>query len=192
MDRWHSVTRKDASMTRVFIDSAMSIDGFWADREGQSVFPLGDMHSSGLIEALVDRTGAVVMSRRSFEMAEDPDWFAGNYELQVPIHVITDAPPTKHPKEDGVTFSFHKNFAGAIAGARRSACGRDVAIIGERSAVEAAIAADEVDEIYLRIVPKLCGAGEPLIKDLRDVHREFDLFDVKTTGNAVHIHLMRN
>src|SRR5947208_16386496 len=57
--RWHSVTRKKAAMTRVFIDSAMSIDGFWADREGQSVFPLGDMHGSGLIKALVDRTGAV-------------------------------------------------------------------------------------------------------------------------------------
>jgi dihydrofolate reductase len=179
-------------MTRVFIDSAMSIDGFWADREGQSVFPLGDMHSSGLIEALVERTGAVVMSRRSFEMAEDSDWFAGNYELQVPIHVITDAPPTKHPKEDGgVTFSFYKDFAGALAGARNSARGRDVAIIGERSAVEAAITADEVDEMYLRIVPRMCGAGEPLIKDLRDTRIEFDLFDVKTTENAVHIHLVR-
>jgi dihydrofolate reductase len=179
-------------MTKIFIDSAMSIDGFWADREGQSVFPLKDMHTSGLIKTLVDRTGAVVMSRRSFEMADDPDWFAGNYELQVPIHVITDAPPSKHPKEDGgVTFSFYKDFAGALAGACNSARGRDVAIIGERSAVEAAIAADEVDEIYLRIVPKICGTGEPLIEDLGDVHREFDLFDVKTTSHAVHIHLVR-
>jgi dihydrofolate reductase len=179
-------------MTRVFIDSAMSIDGFWADREGKSVFPLGDMHSSGLIKALVDRTGAVIMSRRSFEMAEDPDWFAGNYELQVPIHVITDAPPTNHPKEKGgVTFSFHKHFADALAGARNSACGRDVAIIGERSAVEAAIASDTVDEFYLRVVPKLCGAGEPLIKELRGVRTEFELRDVKTTESAVHIHLVR-
>src|SRR5689334_21026734 len=111
-------------MTRIFIDAAMSIDGFWADREGQSVFPLEDMHSSGLIKTLVDRTGAVVMSRRSFEMADDPDWFAGNYELQVPIHVITDAPPSKHPKEGGgVSFSFCKNFAQALAGARNSARG---------------------------------------------------------------------
>jgi dihydrofolate reductase len=179
-------------MTKVYIDSAMSVDGFWADRDGKSVFPLGDMHSFGFIKTLVDRTGAVVMSRRTFEMADDPDWFAGNYELQVPIHVITESPPTKHPKEDGgVTFSFHKNFADALAGARNSACGRDVAIIGERSAVEAAIAVDEVDDLYLRIVPKLCGAGEPLMKDLKDVRREFEIADVQTTNNAVHIHLIR-
>lgn len=180
-------------MTKIFIDSAMSIDGFWADRDGQSVFPLDDMRGAGLIKTLVDRTGAVVMSRRSFEMADDPDWFAGNYELQVPIHVITDVPPTKHPKEDGgVTFSFYENFADALAGARNSACGRDVAIIGERSAVEAAIAADAVDEVYLRIVPRICGNGEPLIGDLGDVDRTFAIADVKTTGQAVHIRLVRS
>ena len=179
-------------MTKVFIDSAMSIDGFWADRDGRSVFPLKDLHTSGLINDLVDRTGAVVMSRRSFEMADDPDWFAGNYELQVPIHVVTDAPPPRHPREDGgVTFSFYNDFADAIAGARKSARGRDVAIIGERSAVETAIAVDEVDEIYLRIVPKICGTGEPLMRELGGVHREFDLLDVQTTSHAVHIHLVR-
>lgn len=179
-------------MTRVFIDSAISIDGFWADRDGKSVFPLRDLHNSGLVKELVDRTGAVVMSRRSFEMAEDPDWFAGNYELQVPIHVITDSPPATHPKEQGgVTFSFHKTFADALAGARNSARGRDVAIIGERRAVEAAFRTDQLDELYLRIVPTLCGAGERLIGELGDVRDDFQIFDVKTTNNAVHIHLLR-
>jgi dihydrofolate reductase len=180
-------------MARVFIDSAMSIDGFWADRDGRSVFPLDDLYSSGILETLVDRTGAVVMSRRSFEMADDPDWFAGNYELQVPIHVITDHPPAKHPREDcGVTFSFHDTFADALAGARNTAGGRDVAIIGERSAVEAAIAADAVDEIYLRIVPTICGDGEPLMRDLAGVRRAFDVSDVRATEHAVHIRFVRN
>ena len=40
-------------MTKVFIDSAMSIDGFWADRDGQSVFPLDDLYSSGILKTLV-------------------------------------------------------------------------------------------------------------------------------------------
>jgi dihydrofolate reductase len=96
-------------------------------------------------------------------------------------------------KEDcGVAFSFHANFADALAGARTAAGGRDVAIIGERSAVEAAIAADAVDEIYLRIVPKICGSGEPLMRDLGDVRSMFDISNVNTTGHAVHIHLVRN
>jgi dihydrofolate reductase len=180
-------------MARVFIDAAMSLDGFWADRDGRSVFPLDDLHSSGMLKTLVDRTGAVVMSRRSFEMASDPDWFAGNYELQVPIHVITAHPPARHPKEGGgVTFAFHDSFADALAGARNAAGGRDVAIIGERSAVEAAIAAGAVDEMYLRIVPRICGSGEPLMRDLDGVRRVFDISNVSTTAHAVHIHLATN
>lgn len=180
-------------MTKVFVDAAMSIDGFWADRDGHSVFPLDDLYTSGILGTLVDRTGAVVMSRRSFEMANDPDWFAGNYELQVPIHVITDRPPARHPKEgSGLTFSFHGTFADALSSARNAARGRDVAIIGERSAVEAAIAADAVDDIYLRIVPTICGTGEPLMRELDGVRRVFDISNVITTGHAVHIHLVRS
>lgn len=79
-------------MPKVYIDAGVSIDGFWADPDGTSVFPVDEMHRSGLIAALVERTGSVVMSRRSFEMVGDPDWYACNYEHQVPIHVFTDAP----------------------------------------------------------------------------------------------------
>ena len=31
--------------------------------------------------------------RRTFAMAEDPDWYVGNYEFQVPIFVVTHTPP---------------------------------------------------------------------------------------------------
>lgn len=190
--RCHS-TFRDLSVTRVFIDSAMSIDGYWADRAGRSVFPIDDLHSCGLLKPLVERTGAVVMSRRSFDMADDPDWYAGNYEFQVPIHVITSQPPARHPREGGgMTFSFHDDFAGALAAARHAAADRDVAIIGERSAVEAAIAADVVDELYLRIVPTICGSGERLMRDLGDVHGTFDIADVTATEHAVHVHFVRH
>ncbi len=47
------------------------------------------------------------MAWKEFAMAEDPDWFAGNYEYQVPIFVLTDMPPKKCPKEtDKLTFTF--------------------------------------------------------------------------------------
>jgi hypothetical protein len=50
--------------------------------------------------ALSQATGAVVMGRRTFAMAEDPDWFVGNYELQVPLFVLTHTPPPVPPKQD--------------------------------------------------------------------------------------------
>jgi len=40
-------------------------------------------------------------------MAEAPDWFADNYEYQVPIFVLTHQPPKHHPREtDHLTFTF--------------------------------------------------------------------------------------
>lgn len=177
-------------MGKVFIDAAVSIDGFWAGPDGNSIFPVEEMHRSGLMSELVDRTGSVVMSRRSFEMA-DPDWYSGNYEFQVPIHVFTDLPPARRPVEgNGLTFAFHDDFASALLAARQSAGEKDIAIIGERTSVDAALAADKCDEIYLRLVPTVCGGGERLMDRLGE-NRTFSIVSVKTTGNVVHMHLQR-
>ncbi len=40
-----------------------------------------------------------MMAWKDFAMAEDPDWFAGNHEHQVPIFVFTDKAPKKHTNE---------------------------------------------------------------------------------------------
>src|SRR5688500_15948611 len=134
-------------MTKLVIDAAMSIDGFWADEAGRSVFPVGEMHDAGLVDELTERTGAVIMSRRSFDMADDPDWYACNYEHQVPIHVVTEAPPERRPREDcGLSFIFVPTFADALSRARDASGGKDVMVIGEKSMVEAALASGEVDE----------------------------------------------
>lgn len=118
-------------MGHVIVDAAITIDGFWADANGASVYPRDEMKKAGLTDALAKRIGAAVWSQRSFEMADDPDWFACNYELQVPLHVVTKAPPPKHPKEAcGLTFNFHRTFEEAIAEALKSSGSRDVLIIG--------------------------------------------------------------
>ena len=53
-----------------------------------------------------EQTGAVLMGRRAFEMA-DPDSYVGNYEFQVPIFVLTHHPPSVAPKQDEhLTFMF--------------------------------------------------------------------------------------
>lgn len=178
-------------MVKVYVDAAVSLDGFWAGPEGASIFPVDEMHRTGLITALVERTGAVVMSRRSFEMANDPDWYACNYEYQVPIHVFADVLPRRHPREDcGLTFAFHETFLEALDAARKSAGPKDVAIIGERSAVDAVMAADQCDELYLRVVPFVCGGGERLM-DQTGIHRSFEIIEVQKTESAVHIRMQR-
>ena len=149
------------------------------------------MRKSQLAE-MIERTGAVIMSRRSFEMAEDPDWFAGNYELQVPLHIITDEPPAAPPREGGgVTFTFCRNFAEALTAAQAAAGTRDIAVIGERSAVEEALASGAVDDVYLRVVTVIAGGGERLIDQPALARLSFAIKTVTRTENAVHLHLAR-
>ncbi len=51
-------------------------------------------------------TGAVVIGRKEFEMVNDPDWYAYNYEYQVPIIIFTEKIPEKRPKEtDKISFN---------------------------------------------------------------------------------------
>ncbi len=57
-------------------------------------------------------------------------------------------------------------------------------------AVVAAITADVCDELYLRIVPVVCGGGERLMDD-RSLASKFAVRSVVTSENVVHIHFHR-
>ncbi|MDF3420108.1 riboflavin biosynthesis protein RibD [Sulfitobacter sp. KE29] len=176
-------------MSAVVLDVGMSIDGFWADENGSSIFPVEEMHHAGLIAPLVLRTGAVVMSRASFEMASDPNWYADNYEYQVPIFVISAYPPSIEPTGNGrISIDFLPNFDAALAAARKACGERDIMIIGEASAAQSAMASGELDEIYLRIVPRVMKTGIPLF-DGSALNRDFRRTSVTMTEEATHIHL---
>ena len=76
-------------------------------------------------------TGAVVMGKNAFLMAEDPDSYADTYEFQVPIFVLTGTKPEKTPKENkNLTFTFvTEGIEAAISQAQAAAGGKDVTII---------------------------------------------------------------
>jgi hypothetical protein len=89
-------------MGKVISGMTMSLDGFVNDRNGsvQALYPdLTDWTKTEPGKESIQNTGAVVMGRNSYAMAEDPDWFAGNYEYQVPIFVLTPHPAKRPPRE---------------------------------------------------------------------------------------------
>ena len=43
------------------LDVAMTIDGYWANAKGESVFPIDEMHGAGLVQLLSERAGAAVL-----------------------------------------------------------------------------------------------------------------------------------
>ncbi len=74
-------------MSKVSLSMSMSLDGFIRDQMGDERLYDGEYDASDLLEELIRDTGAVLMGRNAYEMSGDPDWYADNYEYQVPIFV---------------------------------------------------------------------------------------------------------
>ncbi|HEV8419822.1 MAG TPA: hypothetical protein VGR13_00555 [Actinomycetota bacterium] len=90
-------------MAKVIAGMTTSLDGFVADQNGSvaRLYPdLTALRGTDYMKALIEETGAVLMGEEAFEMAEDPDWYVGNYEFQVLIFVLTHELPGVPPKQD--------------------------------------------------------------------------------------------
>jgi dihydrofolate reductase len=151
-------------MGKVILGMTMSLDGFINDRNGSvaALYPdLEALRDTWPLQESIQNTGAVVMGRNSYAMADDPDWFAGNYEYQVPIFVLTHQPPQRHPRETGqLTFTFVTDgIESAVRQAREVAGEKDVTIIGAASTAQQFLKAGLADELHVDIMPVLLGNG---------------------------------
>lgn len=145
-------------MAKVILGVTISLDGFAEDRSGSvgALYPdLDTLRNTEVMREAIKNCGAVVMSWKEFAMAEDPDWYAGNYEFQVPIFVFTDKAPKKHPKEtDKLSFTFVTDgIESAVRQARDAAGNNDVQIIGSATTVQQFLEKGLADELQLDIMP---------------------------------------
>ena len=134
-------------MARVIAGMTTSLDGFVADEGGgvDRLYPdLAALQGTAYMNALIEETGAVVMGKRAFEMAENPDWYVGNYEFQVPIFVLTRQVPRVAPKQDEhLTFTFVADgVESAVAQAKAALGKKAVQVIGGASVDPAAVAGE--------------------------------------------------
>jgi dihydrofolate reductase len=144
----------------------MSLDGFVVDRNG-SVERLDTDHAalagSPYMTALQAETGAVLMGRQTFEMADDPDWYVGNYEFQVPIVVLTHHPPARPPRQDErLTVVFVDGLGSAVHQARLAAGDRSVLVVGGIDVIRQLLRAGLVDELRVDIMPVILAGGRRL------------------------------
>ncbi len=121
-------------MAKVIVGMTTSLDGFVADPNGSAtrLYPdLEALRGTDYMNALIEATGAVVMGRKTFEMA-GADSYVGNYEFQVPIFVLTHHPPDVAPKQDEhLTFTFVSGgVQSAIDQARAAAGDKAVQVVG--------------------------------------------------------------
>src|SRR5690349_12870130 len=157
-------------MGKVILGITISLDGFVNDGSGsvEALYPgLAAWRVSESGKESIQGTGAMVMGRNSYAMSEDPDWFAENYEYQVPIFVLTHNPPPKMPKQtEELTFTFVTDgIESAIRQAKQAAGEKDVNIIGAPATARQCLDAELAEEIHVDIMPVLLGEGLRLFED---------------------------
>lgn len=95
-------------MGNVIIGATLSLDGFMNDRHGEvsRLYPdLEALRRTEMLQEEIQATGAVVMGRRAYDMAQGD---LTDYEYQVPIFVLTHHIPEQAPKgeNDRLTVTF--------------------------------------------------------------------------------------
>jgi len=165
-------------MGNVIIGASMSLDGFMNDRHSEvsRLYPdLEALRRTEMLQEEIRTTGAVVMGRRAYDMAEGD---LTNYEYQVPIFVLTHAVPEQGVKgeNDHLTVTFVMDgIESAIEKAKAAAGDKQVMVVGGANTAQQCLRAGLVDEIHIGIVPVLFGAGlrffEPLVTEQMELER---------------------
>ena len=162
-------------MAKLVAGMTMSLDGFVADRDGSAklLYPdLEALRGTPYMNTEIERTGAVLMGRRTFGMG-DPDSFVGNYEFQVPIFVLTHHPPRTAPKQDErLTFTFGDDLASMVERARAAAGDRVVQVVGGASVIQQLLGAGLVDELRVDVMPVILGGGLRLLENVEPARLE--------------------
>jgi len=171
-------------MSNIVLGMTISLDGYANDRNGSVEHlysDLGDIGDSELMQGEIRRTGAVLMGRRAYEMAEGD--FTG-YEFQVPIFVLTHHPPASPAagENDRLSFTFVTDgLESAVRQATDAAGERDVTVIGGIDVARQLLRADLVDELSIDIMPVLLGGGTRLF-DEAPAQRALEKTEVVETG----------
>jgi dihydrofolate reductase len=157
-----SAVFEEGFMSRVIGGMAMSLDGFVADREGRldPLYPdLEALRHTEMLQELMRTTGAVVMGRHAYDIAEGD--FTG-YEFQVPIFVLTHHPPREVARGENERLSFTfvtDGIESAVRQAKAAAGDRDVTVIGGADTIAQCLRAGLLDELNVGIRHVLLGGG---------------------------------
>lgn len=155
-----------------------------------------DNPSSTVLTEMTTDVGASIMGRNMFGPpgggdwdADDPwnGWWGDEPPFHTPVFVLTHH--EREPLELGdTTFHFVTDGAdSALAQARAAAGERDVTIGGGAQTIQQYLAAGEVDEMQLSVVPILLGDGERLFDGLGETPPGFELVRVIDAPGVTHL-----
>ncbi|HSX24152.1 MAG TPA: dihydrofolate reductase family protein, partial [Candidatus Saccharimonadales bacterium] len=139
-------------MRKVIAGMTMSLDGFVNDEDGnvKRLNPdFAELHDIPSFQEMIENTGAAIMGRHTYEMADPFMWANDDYEFQTPLFVLTHAPPAKYPKGNGnLSFTFVNSIESAISLAKQAAGDKNVQVIGA-STIQQCLNAGLCDELQI-------------------------------------------
>lgn len=149
----------------------MSLDGFINDSNGsaESLNPdFPELLESPLLKQQIQNTGAVIMGRGVYEMADPFTWVNDDYEFQVPIFILTHISPEKYPKgNEQLSLTFVTDgVESAISQAKKAAGDKDVLIIGGAKTIQQCLNSGLCHELQVDIMPSLLGSGLRLFENI--------------------------
>lgn len=180
-------------MTKLIAGITISLDGYVAgpDGDAHALYPDFDtLMESEVMQVQLDETGSVLMGRRMFDAAEDPDSYADDYEFQCPIVVVTHRAPERQPKRNEKLFVEFATtgLEAAVAQAKELAGDREVTAIVGPDLMAQLFALDLVDELRIDVIPVILGGGLRFLGGV-DRHVDLDLLDVAVTGPRTSLHM---
>ncbi len=177
-------------MVKVIVGAAISLDGFVAGRNGDlsRLYPdLDALRKTDELQESIRTTGAVVMGRRAFDMAQGD---LTGYEYQVPIFVLTHRALDRVVKgqNDKLSVTFvGEGVERAIAMAKASAGDRNVTVVGGANTTQQCIRLGLFDELHLEIAPVLLGDGLRLFEHIGSEPVEFERIRVSQSPLYTHL-----
>jgi dihydrofolate reductase len=193
-------------MGKVIADQSMSLDGFSAGPNVGVGNGMGDggeqlhdwMFSEGdgaEINAsvredtpfnLLQRSGAVVVGRRMFDVGVEP--WGENPPFHQPVFVLTHRARDLIVKEGGTTYTFVTGgIAAALARAREAADGKDVVVLGGADVIRQCLKGSLLDELQLHLAHILLGGGTRFFGDLDAASAAFERTRVIDGEGVTHI-----
>lgn len=158
-------------MAKVIAGMTVSLDGFINDRNGsaQDLSPdFSELLESDSFKEMTKNTGAVIMGRNTYQMADPFMWVNDDYEFQVPLFILTHRPPEKFPKgNDKLSVTFVTDgIESAITKAKEAAGDKLVQVIGGASTIQQCLNSGLCDELIVDVMPVLLGGGLKLFENI--------------------------
>ena len=193
-------------MSKIVLDMSMSLDGFIAGPDDGPASPLGvgghRLHAwladgngddptsyrpsgpSGDVFDELLATGAVLVGRRTFEIAQGWD---GDHHDGVPIFVPTHGAPDDRPQGPAEVTYVTDGVESAVAQAKAAAGSRNVMMHGADTA-QRCLRAGVLDEMEIHVVPVLLGGGRRLFDHLGAGGFELECTRVIDAPGVTHMH----